>query len=432
MKKKFIEHFDTSGMNDAEIKGIAAIGDVVDKMLEANKGEEFDPKAFKASLVEEMKGMDEFKKQSVEGFVKSADFDAKVKDITDEILSIKSMTEKGGTGKQMKSITEQIEEQMKPFFNEKGFDVHLFQKSGNGHSIKLVTKADANVSTTSGAGYVAGGLEVDNTITPIPVQRPTLREMANATRTRNTSITFAEMASVTGEAEWVPEGGLKPSMVATLTNRIETVKKVALFYKTTKEVLSDIPQFRAELDTELLNKVNAKEEEDILNGDGVGENLKGFLADVPAFSLTGLSVTNPNMYDAIVAAYTQIVSVSGMNYAPNAIRMNPVDYANMQLTKNANGDYIRPFKIGDELITGLRVVQTDNQEVGSFVMGDWRFLNIRDYEEFNLSFGWENQDFTKNQITVIGEKRLVSYVKTNHLLAFVADTFANVITAITA
>ena len=132
-----------------------------------------------------------------------------------------------------------------------------------------------------------------------------------------------------------------------------------------------------------------------------------------------------------MAAYTQIVSTSNMVYSPNAVRMNPVDYANMQLTKNKNGDYIRPFKVGDELISGLRAVQDPNVAIGSFTMGDFRYLFIRDYVGLTISFGWENDDFTHNRLTVVMEKRLLAYVKAQYKTAFVTDTYANVITAIT-
>ncbi len=64
------------------------------------------------------------------------------------------------------------------------------------------------------------------------------------------------------------------------------------------------------------------------------------------------------MFDALVAGYSQIVSTSEMAYRPNLVLMNPLDYASMQLAKDANGQYLRPFRYGDELIQGLRVETT--------------------------------------------------------------------------
>ena len=136
------------------------------------------------------------------------------------------------------------------------------------------------------------------------------------------------------------------------------------------------------------------------------------------------------MYDAIVAAYTQILSTSKMNYRPNLVLMNPIDYAMMQLEKDANGQYLRPFRAGDELIRGLAVETSTAIEQGKFRIGDFNYLNIRDLVQLTITFGWENDDFTKNLVTMIGEKRLMAYVKAQYKTAFVSDSFATVMEAI--
>ena len=68
---------------------------------------------------------------------------------------------------------------------------------------------------------------------------------------------------------------------------------------------------------------------------------------------------------------------------------------------------------------------------GTLIMGDFNYLNIRDTWELTVTFGWENDDFTKNLVTMIGEKRLVPYIKAQYKTAFVKDTIGNVVTAIT-
>ena len=292
-------------------------------------------------------------------------------------------------------------------------------------------EAAAPVMTTGGSP-VAGGITIDEQISVAPRKRASIRDVANVASISTPSVVYAELKDVTGDAAWVPEGGLKPSMTASVETVTVSAGKVALTAKVTTEVLQDIPQLEREIEAEIINKIGLKEEDGIFNGTGTGGQIKGVGDSIPAFSLTGIEVSkSPNMYDAIVAAYTQIVSVSNMAYSPNAIRMNPVDYANMQLTKNDNGDYIRPFKIGDELITGLRVIQDPNVTLGSFQMGDFRYLFIRDYVVLSMSIGWENDDFTKNLVTILGEKRMLAYIKSQYKTAFVADTFANVVTAIT-
>ena len=152
---------------------------------------------------------------------------------------------------------------------------------------------------------------------------------------------------------------------------------------------------------------------------------------MPAFSLSTFYVERPNMFDALVAAYSQIVSTSEMAYRPNLVLMNPLDYAAMQLAKDANGQYLRPFRYGDELIQGLRVETTTAIEQGDFIMGDFSYLNIRDLWALSITMGWENDDFRKNIVTVIAENRLMCYIKSQYKTAFVKDTFATVIEGIT-
>ena len=298
-------------------------------------------------------------------------------------------------------------------------------------TLVLDRKAATDPVMTTGGAPVAGGITIDPNIAVAPRKRYVIRDLANVSSISTTSVTYAEMTNVEGDAGWVSEGNLKPSMSADLKTATVNVGKVALSAKITTEVMQDIPQLVQEIRSEIINKIDAAEENGILNGTGSDGQIKGVSGDFPAFTLDGIEVQAPNYYDALVAAYTQITSTSNMAYAPNGVRMNPVDYANMQLTKDVNGQYLRPFKVGDELVSGLRVIADPNQAVGTFIMGDWRYLNIRDYQALTISFGWENQDFTKNMVTMIGEKRLLAYIKSNYKTAFVSDSFADVITAIT-
>ena len=53
------------------------------------------------------------------------------------------------------------------------------------------------------------------------------------------------------------------------------------------------------------------------------------------------------------------------------------------------------------------------------------------YKAFMMKWGWENDDFTKNLVTVIGELRLHQFVSDQYINDFaISDTIANIITAI--
>lgn len=60
---------------------------------------------------------------------------------------------------------------------------------------------------------------------------------------------------------------------------------------------------------------------------------------------------------------------------------------------------------------------------GDFLVMDSTFANLRVREDVTITMGYENDDFTKNLITILAEKRLAHYVKSNHGKAFVKGTF---------
>lgn len=437
-KVEFKDFLDTKGLSEDESKVFEVFSKGLDGYMEALfakfMNDEIDSKSMKESIDNATKSIEELKKE-IKGFADSESINERLKSFEETIVRIKAATEKTKGGDiRLKSLGEQIADACKGFVTEingvKTIDVEALKKKG-GVKFDVVVKSSAPVMTTGGS-LVAGGITIDDQISVAPRKRASIRDVANVASISTPSVVYAELKDVTGDAAWVPEGGLKPSMTASVETVTVSAGKVALTAKVTTEVLQDIPQLEREIEAEIINKIGLKEEDGIFNGTGSGGQIKGVGDLIPAFSLTGIEVSkSPNMYDAIVAAYTQIVSVSNMAYSPNAIRMNPVDYANMQLTKNDNGDYIRPFKIGDELITGLRVIQDPNVKLGSFQMGDFRYLFIRDYVALSMSIGWENDDFTKNLVTILGEKRMLAYIKSQYKTAFVSDTFKNVITAIT-
>ena len=440
-KVKFgiLDALDTKGMTQDDLEKWnaldEAVGEAFHKAMDSYLKDEMKLEDFHKSVQKSVKELNE----KCDGLVSEEKFAKKMAEIEKFAATIKAATERtNGGGYRIKSLEEQIFEQMGKYAykDSKGMmklKSEEFKSDRANVTVTLVLekKASTDPVMTTGGSPVAGGVTIDPNIAVAPRKRYVIRDLANVSSISTTSVTYAEMTNVEGEAGWVSEGNLKPSMSADLKTTTVNVGKVALSAKITTEVMQDIPQLVQEIRSEIINKIDAAEEDGILNGTGSDGEIKGVSGDFPAFTLDGIEVQAPNYYDALVAAYTQITSTSNMAYAPNGVRMNPVDYANMQLTKDVNGQYLRPFKVGDELVSGLRVIADPNQAVGSFIMGDWRYLNIRDYQPLTVSFGWENQDFTKNMVTMIGEKRLLAYIKSNYKTAFVSDTFDDVITAIT-
>lgn len=428
----FLKSVDVENTPKETVEVLKSMGGAINDALNEYLSDVIDKKSLDDKLNDAIKSINNQKeldqiKEEISG-VKSA------------MIKIKAATERGNDGElKTKSVAQQIEDQFKDFIKDENGTKVLDLKSackkspGFKKTIDIVLDKKAVGAITSGNLVPHYGMEVDPVLSVAPRAQTILRQVSNVTRIGSRSLTYAEYVSKEGDAKWVPEGALKPKMDATLTEKTVSVGKVAITTKFTEEALYDLPQFVAEVETEMINKIGLAEEKGILSGTGADGEIRGVAQDMPGFSLmVSKKIPNANYYDVIVACYTQIVSVSNMAYRPNAVLVNPIDYMAMQLEKDANGQYLRPFKIGDELIEGLRVVQTTAVPVGEVWIGDWAYLNIRDYQVLSVTIGWENDDFTKNMITIIAEKRLMAYIKSQYKTAFVKDRFDTVIEAIKA
>ena len=424
----FLKGIDIEKTDEATVEMLKSMGKVVDEAMSEYVKGTIDSKKMEDAIAEAIKGIDQ--KEELKSVKEQ------IAEVKECLVKMKGAFEVKNDKVEVKSLEQQIEEQLKGFIttDKKGaktVDLKGACQSSAGYKKTLNLVFDTKATVTSAGVAPTIGSVIDNTLSVDPKAQTVIRKVANVASIGGRSLTYAEFVPGKGDAAWVPEGGLKPSMDAALSEKTITAGKVALTVKLTEETLTDLPQLVAEIRAEIINRIGLAEEEGILNGTGADGQIKGVAADMPGFSLDTFKIEKANTYDVIVAAYTQVVSVSNMAYRPNIVLMNPIDYAQMQLTKDVNGQYLRPFQVGDELIPGLRVEASTAVKQGDIVLGDFNYLNIRDVWALTITFGWENDDFTKNLVTMIGEKRLMAYIKAQYKTAFVKDTIDNVITAIT-
>lgn len=425
---------DVANMDAKTIEALKVIGKSIEGAMNGYMADTMTKEQFKDAISEQLKQMDNSAELTA---VKS-----QLQETQQTLLRIKGAMEKGADGVvRVKSIEEQVADQLKDFIttDAKGVkNVNLKeackQSAGYKKTINLVVsrKDVGTIMSTTSAGNVAPhfGNAVDTAISVEPRANTILRQYANVATIGSRSLTYAQLVNVEGDAGWVKEGEKKPAMSGTLEEVTINAAKVALTAKLTEETLTDLPQLVAEIRAEIINKIGLKEEQGILTGNGQNGTIKGVASNLPAYNLTDVKIASPSIVDAIVAAYAQIISTSEQNYVPNVVMINPLDWANMAREKDSTG---RPLNedLAAILPTGLNVVVSTAVAKGKLLMGDFNYLNIRDYVVLTITFGWENDDFTKNLVTMIGEKRLMCYIKNQYKTAFVYDTIANIKTAIT-
>ena len=111
--------------------------------------------------------------------------------------------------------------------------------------------------------------------------------------------------------------------------------------------------------------------------------------------------------------------------------LNPADYNKFKTLKNNTGDYVYPELAMNGTLDGKKVATSTLITQDKFLLMDSSRAYLLNYMPFTIKFGWENDDFSKNLTTVIGESRNAFYITDEESIAFVYDTISTTITAIT-
>lgn len=364
------------------------------------------------------------------------------------VAEVKSELEKSGfTGEKLQKLENAMKAQGEALATMKGasrhdksdFDAQIDAfiknqdniaavKSKQVVGVDLNTKAAA-LMTTANATQAIGlwNTEVDRTIHSAPSEPNVLFDRLFKGYASSPNIAWVNRVNEEGGAAFVAEGAIKPLKDWEYTTETSTAKKVAVSCKVSTEMLTDAPFMRSEIDRllreDLLRVVNEK----LLSGTGTGAEIKGITVGAAGYTATELNdkVENPNYADAIRAA---VLQARLLGFYPDAVFINPADRALIDLTKDSTGHYISQELLS--LIRYITIVDTMDIPAGKFLLMDTRKRIVRVYENLRLEYGWENDDFRKNLVTVIAEMRLHSYQDSLDAGAVVYDSFATVQAAI--
>jgi HK97 family phage major capsid protein len=294
-----------------------------------------------------------------------------------------------------------------------------------GNRITLDVKTDTTIDGDYTGNVALSVLEPGVNRIARPIRR--IREISNVGTTTSKFVTYIQQTkqvAPTGEGTlWVNEAGAKFNGEVKYEEVSEEVKKVAAYIKVSKEMLADLSFVRSEINTELMEAIEQTIDNSLINGAG-GVDLNGLLAVAPAFSAGTFAGTIPgaNISDLIRIAKAQIQAA---NFEPTHVVLNPEDVAKIELTKTSSGEYTYPaFWDANMMLAGLTVVSSNNITAGTLVVGDFTKFNIKFREDMNMSVGYENDDFTRNMVTILCEARLVAYIKGNDVDAFVQSDIA--------
>jgi len=340
------------------------------------------------------------KEKADEGLIKMNELLAQV-----TALEQKAARKGGGEPEKAKSVGEQFVEGDA----YKAFSDTNFSRTGKAD---IQIKANITSLTTDAAGSAGPAIATyrDPELIDTPKRKLTVRDLVTNSRTTTSAIEYVKKTGFTNSAAPTAEGVKKPQ--SDLQYKLETTstKVIAHFMKASRQILSDVPRLRSDIDNELIYGLKLVEEAQILNGDNTGQNLYGIIPQATAYAAP-LSLADINIIDVLRLAMLQAALAE---YPATGHVLNPIDWAQIETLKDTIGRYIVGNPQGGltPSLWRLPVVETQAMTVRKFLVGAFKLgATLYDQWDSRVEAGYENDDFTKNMVTLLAEERLALAVK---------------------
>lgn len=286
------------------------------------------------------------------------------------------------------------------------------------------------------AGNISGGnVPVEQRepgVNNIARRQTFIRDLVNNGIAVSNVISWVEQQNVDGAPGGTVEGTLKNQIDFDLVVASESVKKRTAFIKASTEMLGDIDFMRSEINNELMQRLALDIDDQVLNGDDVGQNLNGILTQATAFAAGtfALDIVTPNLVDVLTVAANQVVIA---NHIPTVHVVHPSDLTSLRVTKATDEQYINRLQdvAGVLTLDGIPVVANTGIAQDNFLTMDGTKDTVFSKGEMTINIGLDGDDFTKNMRTILAEWRGLNRIKGNDTTAFVTGVVSTAITALT-
>ena len=259
-----------------------------------------------------------------------------------------------------------------------------------------------------------------------PPRRVRMRDLIPFRPTQMGAIEYVKRNVFTNTASPVGETVSKAESTITYTIDSAIVRTIAHWIPAARQVLEDLPGLRAAIDFDLMNGLADAEDDQIISGDGSGNNIYGILPQATPFAGT-YSQTGDTRIDKLNRA---LAEVEDHNYLPDAIVINPADYRIIQSIKENSpsaglGIYVAggPAGPAPKSLWDVPIAKIPAFPVGYFLVGQFAGV-AQGFDRMTavIDVSTEHADFfIRNMVAIRCEERATMIVKDAN--AFVSGTF---------
>lgn len=296
-----------------------------------------------------------------------------------------------------------------PSFGESFIRSEAFQEyssSPRGRMPKIEMDMEARALPTGLSDIYGNGL-LSQPSTTIDVQAPRtptpLLDNVNRVQVTSNAIDYVSWSITSGGAAVVPEKSPKPAIEFAPSVTSDSLDNIAAYTQLTRQLIEDAPSVRDMINGELVREILRKEEEEVASAIGAA------------------TLASAGGEDLLAAIRVGVGTVQSAGYSPNAVLLNPADWADLDNTVmggTLNGPVIRAN------FWGLTPIPSTVQAAGTAIVGDFRTAVTQFYRSQVALYITDShaETFLSNVFTLLAERRsLAAVVRPQALVEVGAD-----------
>ena len=296
-----------------------------------------------------------------------------------------------------------------PSFGESFIRSEAFQEyssSPRGRMPKIEMDMEARALPTGLSDIYGNGL-LSQPSTTIDVQAPRtptpLLDNVNRVQVTSNAIDYVSWSITSGGAAVVPEKSPKPAIEFAPSVTSDSLDNIAAYTQLTRQLIEDAPSVRDMINGELVREIFRKEEEEVASAIGAA------------------TLASAGGEDLLAAIRVGVGTVQSAGYSPNAVLLNPADWADLDNTVmggTLNGPVIRAN------FWGLTPIPSTVQAAGTAIVGDFRTAVTQFYRSQVALYITDShaETFLSNVFTLLAERRsLAAVVRPQALVEVGAD-----------
>lgn len=244
---------------------------------------------------------------------------------------------------------------------------------------------------------------------------PTVPTASNAVEFMR-ELSFDNQAGPQGTVAGIGSGEFVAKNKSDVTYELVTkpVRTIAHWMAASRQVLSDAPMLQNLIDNRLTYGLDLESDDQLLNGDGTGQNLDGILQDSAINDAGELpsGTATADIPSAMIDHIRKAIRIEQQNeyYNMTGLVLNPVDWEILETAKATDGHYLMvsmPTGRATETVWRVPVIVTNAMPASTFLIGDWNMgAVIYDREDVSVRVSESHADyFVKNGVAVLAEER---------------------------